>query len=106
MIFYVLTYLRYLATARERTDDLIIMNPQHEFATKPAERIGEKPQDAFLKEMMQKGEYLTVFLINGVKLKGMLAGYDEHCIILSREESIQLVYKHAISTMMLFVERI
>lgn len=101
-----MTYLRYIATARERIDDLITMNSQPEFSTKSAERIAEKPQDAFLKEMMQKGEYLTVFLINGVKLKGMLAGYDEHCIILSREESIQLVYKHAISTMMLFVERI
>ena len=82
------------------------MTPQAEFSTKAAERMLEKPQDAFLKEMMQKGEYLTVFLINGVKLKGMLAGYDESCIILSREESVQLVYKHAISTMMLFVERI
>lgn len=103
----VLTYPRYIATAKERTDNLTTtMNSQPEFSTKPVERMAEKPQDAFLKEMMQKGEYLTVFLINGVKLKGMLAGYDEHCIILSREESIQLVYKHAISTMMLFVERI
>ena len=80
------------------------MNPQPEFATKPAERLSGAPQETFLKEMINKGEYLTVFLINGVKLKGILAGYDDHCIILSREESVQLVYKHAISTMMLFVD--
>ncbi len=82
------------------------MNAQAEMVSKVADRSSEKPQETFLKEMMQKGEYLTVFLINGVKLKGILAGYDDHCIILSREESVQLVYKHAISTMMLFVERI
>ena len=101
-----MTYVEYIATAKERIDDLITMTAQADYVTKPADRMGEKPQDAFLKEMMQKAEYLTVFLINGVKLKGVLAGYDENCIILSREESVQLVYKHAISTMMLFVERI
>jgi len=83
-----------------------MMTAQADFSPKAAERLADKPQDVFLKEMMQKGEYLTVFLINGVKLKGILAGYDDSCIILSREESVQLVYKHAISTMMLFVERI
>lgn len=81
------------------------MNPQTELANKRAEPLMNNPQNIFLQEMMQKGEYLTVFLINGVKLKGILSGYDDQCIILTREDSVQLVYKHAISTMMLFVER-
>lgn len=64
-----------------------------------------RDQDSFLQSMLN-GEPLTIFLINGVKLKGILTGYDKECIVLSRDDSIQLIYKNAISTMMPFVERI
>ena len=82
------------------------MTAQTEFIyAKPSQQMVANPEEGFLREMLQKGELLTVFLINGVKLKGILVGFDETCVLLGREDSVQLVYKHAISTMMLFVER-
>ena len=61
-------------------------------------------QDNFLLNM--KNKYVTVFLINGVKLKGTISEYDDVCLLLSRDDNIQLIYKNAISTMMPYIERI
>ena len=43
---------------------------------------------------------VTVFLINGVKLQGVITWFDNFCILLRRDGQSQLVYKHAISTIM------
>ncbi len=43
---------------------------------------------------------LTVFLVNGVKLQGVVTWFDNFCVLLRRDGQIQLVYKHAISTIM------
>jgi host factor-I protein len=43
---------------------------------------------------------LTIFLVNGVKLQGVVTWFDNFCVLLRREGQIQLVYKHAISTIM------
>ena len=43
---------------------------------------------------------VTVFLINGVKLQGMITSFDNFCMMLRRDGHSQLVYKHAISTVM------
>ena len=61
-------------------------------------------QDNFLLSM--KNKCVTVFLINGVKLKGTISEYDDVCLLLSRDDNIQLIYKNAISTMMPYIERI
>ena len=57
-------------------------------------------QDTFLNSVRKSKMPLTVFLVNGVKLQGVVTWFDNFCILLRREGSIQLVYKHAISTIM------
>lgn len=42
----------------------------------------------------------TIFLVNGVKLQGMVTSYDDGSVLLRRDGHVQLVYKHAISTIM------
>jgi host factor-I protein len=42
---------------------------------------------------------MTVFLVNGVMLQGSIAGFDQFSLILERGGQVQLVYKHAVSTM-------
>ena len=43
---------------------------------------------------------VTVFLVNGVKLQGVITWFDNFCVLLRRDGMSQLVYKHAISTIM------
>lgn len=64
---------------------------------------GEKPvnvQDVFLNHVRKNKTALTVFLINGVKLQGVVTWFDHSTMLLKREGHSQLVYKHAISTIM------
>ena len=56
-------------------------------------------QDLFLQAAAREHEPMTVFLVNGVMLQGAVAGYDQFSLILERGGQVQLVYKHAISTM-------
>jgi host factor-I protein len=42
---------------------------------------------------------MTLFLVNGVMLQGHVVGYDQFSVLLQRDEQLQLVYKHAISTL-------
>lgn len=63
----------------------------------------EKPgnlQDTFLNHVRKDKTPLTVFLINGVKLQGVITWFDNFCVLLRRDGHSQLVYKHAISTVM------
>ena len=64
---------------------------------------GEKKQnlqDAFLNAVRKTRTPLTIFLVNGVKLQGVVTWFDNFCLLLRREGQAQLVYKHAISTIM------
>jgi len=56
-------------------------------------------QDVFLAAAARQGESITIFLVNGVMLQGTLAGYDQFSILLERNGQVQLVYKHALSTL-------
>ena len=56
-------------------------------------------QDLFLAAAARQTEAMTVFLINGVMLQGAVAGYDQFSLLLERGGLVQLVYKHAISTL-------
>jgi host factor-I protein len=62
---------------------------------------GKKPmlQDLFLQAAAREQEAMTVFLVNGVMLQGAVAGFDQFSLVLERGGQVQLVYKHAISTM-------
>ena len=57
-------------------------------------------QDAFLNQVRKQKIPLTVFLVNGVKLQGIITWFDNFCLLLRRDGHSQLVYKHAISTVM------
>ena len=57
-------------------------------------------QDVFLNQMRKQHEAVTVFLMNGVKLQGIITWFDNYSMLLKRDGHIQLVYKHAISTIM------
>lgn len=57
-------------------------------------------QDVFLNHVRKEKTSVTVFLMNGVKLQGVITWFDNFCILLRRDRHSQLVYKHAISTVM------
>ena len=57
-------------------------------------------QDTFLNHVRKNKISLTIFLINGVKLQGVITWFDNFCVLLRRDGQSQLVYKHAISTIM------
>ena len=57
-------------------------------------------QDTFLNHVRRNKTPLTIFLVNGVKLQGIVTWFDNFCVLLRRYGHSQLVYKHAISTVM------
>ncbi|MCW5723685.1 MAG: RNA chaperone Hfq [Maricaulaceae bacterium] len=57
-------------------------------------------QDVFLNAVRKAKTPLTIFLVNGVKLQGNVTWFDNFCLLLRRDGQSQLVYKHAISTIM------
>ncbi|MGB0921504.1 MAG: RNA chaperone Hfq [Alphaproteobacteria bacterium] len=57
-------------------------------------------QDTFLNHVRKNKTPLTIFLVNGVKLQGIVTWFDNYCALLRRDGHTQLVYKHAISTIM------
>jgi len=63
---------------------------------------GEKSyfQDAFLNHVRKSKGMVTIFLVSGVKLSGIITWFDNYCLLLKRDNLSQLVYKHAISTIM------
>ena len=60
----------------------------------------ENLQETFLNQLRQDKLSVTIFLINGVKLQGIITWFDNFSILLKRDSHIQLVYKHSISTIM------
>jgi host factor-I protein len=57
-------------------------------------------QDVFLNYVRKHKMPVTVFLVNGVKLQGIITWFDNFSVLLRRDGHTQLVYKHAISTVM------
>ena len=66
-----------------------------------APKTASKPglQDAFLSAATREQQRMTVFLVNGVMLQGCVAAHDQFSLLLERAAQVQLVYKHAISTL-------
>jgi host factor-I protein len=56
-------------------------------------------QDLFLAAAAREAERMTLFLVNGVMLQGTVTGFDQFSLVLERGGQVQLVYKHAISTL-------
>ena len=57
-------------------------------------------QDTFLNSVRKSKNPVTLFLVNGVKLQGIITWFDNFSVLLRREGTVQLVYKHAISTIL------
>lgn len=57
-------------------------------------------QDLFLNTIRKNKNPVTVFLVNGVKLQGVVTWFDNFSLLLRRDDLSQLIYKHAISTIM------
>jgi host factor-I protein len=82
--------------------------PERDFVAKPAEKQTEPMsnaknqnlQEVFLNHIRKNKTPVTVFLVNGVKLQGIVSWFDNFCVLLRRDGHSQLVYKHAISTVM------
>lgn len=55
-------------------------------------------QDAFLNVVRQQAQPVTVFLMNGFQMRGIIRGFDSFVVILEVDGRQQMIYKHAIST--------
>ena len=73
---------------------------QHKKAHIKMAETKQNLQDAFLNHVRKTKVPVTIFLINGVKLQGVITWFDNFCVLLRRDGQSQLVYKHAISTVM------
>ncbi len=62
--------------------------------------MSQNVQNDFLDNLKENKISVTVFLVNGVKLQGIITWYDETSLLLRRDGHTQLIYKHAISTIM------
>ena len=56
-------------------------------------------QDAILKEVRREKVPVTLFLMNGFQLRGTVSGYDNFVVVLVTDGKQQMIYKHAISTL-------
>lgn len=62
--------------------------------------MSQNVQDDFLGNIRDNKISVTVFLVNGVKLQGIITWYDDSSLLLRRDGHTQLIYKHAVSTIM------
>lgn len=74
--------------------------PPPDFVSTVVEQGGKAAlQDLFLAAAARQSERMTLFLVNGVMLQGSVTGFDQFSLVLERGGQIQLVYKHALSTL-------
>ena len=74
-------------------------DPPPDFVSTSAAAAKPQLQDLFLTAASRESERMTLFLVNGVMLQGTVTGFDQFSLVLERGGQVQLVYKHAISTL-------
>ncbi|MBN4062691.1 MAG: RNA chaperone Hfq [Alkaliphilus sp.] len=57
-------------------------------------------QDLFLNQVRREKTVITIYLVNGFQLKGYVKGFDNYTIVIESDGKQQLIYKHAVSTIM------
>ena len=77
-----------------------LARPQEQRTKDMANEKSQSVQDVFLNNIRKSKMPVTVFLVNGVKLQGIITWFDNFSVLLRRDGHSQLVYKHAISTIM------
>ena len=55
-------------------------------------------QDVFLNQVRKEKQAITIFLLSGFQIKGLVTGFDNYTVVLDCEGKQELIYKHAIST--------
>jgi len=55
-------------------------------------------QDTFLNQLRKEGQSITLFLVNGFQLRGVVKGFDNFTVVIECDGKQHMVYKHAIST--------
>ncbi|MDD2722382.1 MAG: RNA chaperone Hfq [Gallionella sp.] len=59
---------------------------------------GQQLQDPFLNILRKEHVQVAIYLVNGIKLQGQVESFDQYVVLLKNNSVIQMVYKHAIST--------
>ncbi len=64
------------------------------------EKLAQNIQEAFLNNARKDKTFLTIYLMSGVKLSGRIKSFDKYSVILEANNQEQLIFKHAISTVL------
>jgi host factor-I protein len=64
----------------------------------PVEKLAQNIQEAFLNNARKDKTFLTIYLMSGVKLSGRIKSFDKYSVVLETNNQEQLIFKHAIST--------
>jgi host factor-I protein len=86
--------------AEEAVPEKMAAKPAEKQAKPMTSEKNQNLQEVFLNHIRKNKTPVTVFLVNGVKLQGIVSWFDNFCVLLRRDGHSQLVYKHAISTVM------
>ncbi len=62
------------------------------------EKLAQNIQEAFLNNARKDKIFLTIYLMSGVKLSGRIKSFDKYSVVLETNNQEQLIFKHAIST--------
>jgi host factor-I protein len=65
------------------------------------EKLAQNIQEAFLNNARKEKTFLTIYLMSGVKLSGRIKSFDKYSVILESNNQEQLIFKHAISTVVI-----
>lgn len=65
------------------------------------EKAAQNIQDSFLNAARKEKIIITLYLLSGVKLSGRIRSFDKYCLVLETSSQEQLIFKHAISTIMM-----
>lgn len=65
------------------------------------EKLAQNIQEAFLNNARRDKTFLTIYLMSGVKLSGRIKSFDKYSVVLETNNQEQLIFKHAISTVVI-----
>ncbi|MGH9475707.1 MAG: RNA chaperone Hfq [Terriglobales bacterium] len=65
------------------------------------EKASQNIQDSFLNAARKERQPITIYLLSGVKLSGRIRSFDKYCLVLESSSQEQMIFKHAISTVVL-----
>jgi len=82
---------------RDARDDIQNNEPKPGQRT-PMEKLAQNIQEAFLNNARKDKIFLTIYLMSGVKLSGRIKSFDKYSVVLETNNQEQLIFKHAIST--------